>query len=318
MIDFQILESDADSVFDNEKRYSSSHHHHDDSSEKSASSKKGPPTKSFVPESPSMPKIEDPAGTPKSPVASSANTTAGHDNSITSDPSEATTTISDETTVISLRDPTPVSTPIENQVKSVAEPIIAAAGSAPVEVECAKHQSIVVNGTTDVDSSKLEATAPVSPTPSIIPEIIEPDVEPSTSASVPNQSEVLRVDSTEVYQILDSVRQTTGLSHKMSCVALQVILSELETIYSTRILHLLEPIAIHLNSSSMLQAPDEFVEHTNDSQRLKVIFAKLSDCKNDSEQRSWMLHEDEAYIIRFLTDLIEILVCITGSLLILS
>lgn len=281
-------------MFNNEKHYTS---HADDSSEKSAS-KKGPPTKSFVPESPSMPKIEDP-GTPKSPVASSTNT--GHDNSITSDPSEATTTISDDMTVISLKDPTPAVTPIETKVKTIPETIAAAS-----EVECTTKES-VNNGTTDVESAKLEITAPVSPTPSIIPEIIEPDLEPSTSASVSNQSEVLRVDSTEVYQILDSIRQTTGLSHKMSCVALQVVLSELETIYSTRILHLLEPIAIHL-SNSMLQAPDEFVEHTNDSQRLKVIFAKLSDCKNDSEQRSWMLHEDEAYIIRFLTDLIEILV----------
>lgn len=280
-------------MFDNEKRYTTVATVDDKSEKSSAVSKKGPPTKSFVPESPSMPKLEDPGTTPKSPVTSVSTNTAGHDNSITSEPSEATTTISDETTIISLRDP------VEAKVKSSA--IL-------LDGECAVNERVQTGGSPEGENSKLEITAPASPTPSIIPEIIEPDLEPSTSASVPNQSEVLRVDSSEVYQIIDSVRQTTGLSHKMSCVALQVILSELETIYSTRILHLLEPIAIHLNDSSMLQAPDEFVEHTNDSQRLKVIFSKLSDCKNDSEQRSWMLHEDEAYIIRFLTDLIEILV----------
>lgn len=286
-------------MFDNEKRYTTVATVDDTSEKSSAVSKKGPPTKSFVPESPSMPKLEDPGTTPKSPVTGSSTNTAGHDNSITSEPSEATTTISDETTIISLRDPTPAGTPVEAKVKSSA---------IPLDGECAVNERVPNGGSPEGENSKLEITAPASPTPSIIPEIIEPDLEPSTSASVPNQSEVLRVDSSEVYQIIDSVRQTTGLSHKMSCVALQVILSELETIYSTRILHLLEPIAIHLNDSSMLQAPDEFVEHTNDSQRLKVIFSKLSDCKNDSEQRSWMLHEDEAYIIRFLTDLIEILV----------
>lgn len=288
-LNLQILESDADALFDNEKRYT-----HEDTSEKSES-KKGPPTKSFVHESPSMPQLDD-AAAPKSPVASS--TSAGLDNSFTSDPSEATTTIS-EMTVVSHNDPSPAATPIETKSMAPTDSLVA-----PSEIECPIEEK-QTNISNQVDNIKPAHS--VSPTPSIIPEIIEPDLEPSTSATVPNQSDVLRVDSTEVYQILDSVRQTTGLSHKMSCVALQVILSELETIYSTRILHLLEPIAIHL-SNSMLQAPDDFVEHTNDSQRLKVIFAKLSDCKNDSEQRTWMLHEDEAYIIRFLTELIEILV----------
>lgn len=269
-------------MFDAEKRYTQ-----EEASEKVAS-KKGPPTKSFVPESPSMPKLEDTPATPKSPVATN------HDNSITSDPSEATTTISDELTVISQKEPVTPESPVEEAatVESVAVEVEAITISQPEPEAAATEETIQVES--------------VSPTASIIPEIIEPDAALNTSATVLNQSDVLRVDATEVYQILDSIRQTTNLSHKLSCVALQVILSELENIYSTRILHLLEPIAIHL-TDGLLQSPDEFIEHTHDSLRLKAIFAKLSDCKNDSEQRTWMLHEDEEYIKRFLTELNDIL-----------
>lgn len=291
-------------MFDNEKHYQKQQEHSDSSVE--TSSKVGPPTKQFVPESPSMPKIEDPV----TPTSTTNAVFGGHDNSITSDPSEATTTISDDATVVSLVEPsatTPTATIADNNA-------VAATPESTVESPTATHQTETVEVSTTVQAEipvevPVELTPPErSPVSQNIPEIIEPTLEPSTSTTVPNQSDVLRVDATEVYQIIDSIRQTTSLSHKMACVALQVILAELETIYSTRILHLLEPIAIHL--AAPLQAPDEFVEHTVDSQRLKVIFAKLSDCKNDAEQRAWMLHEDEEYIMRFLTHLNEVLVSI--------
>lgn len=112
-----------------------------------------------------------------------------------------------------------------------------------------------------------------------------------------------------LFNSTDSIRQTTNLSHELSCVALKVVLSELETIYSTPVLEFIEPIAKHF-TDEQLSAPDEFIEHTHDSHRLKLIFGQLAECKNDSEQRTWMLHEDEDYIVQFLTELIEILVSI--------
>lgn len=72
-------------------------------------------------------------------------------------------------------------------------------------------------------------------------------------------------------------------------------------------LEFIEPIARHF-TAEQLSAPDEFIEHTHDSHRLKLIFGQLAECKNDSEQRTWMLHEDEDYIVQFLTELIDILV----------
>lgn len=86
----------------------------------------------------------------------------------------------------------------------------------------------------------------------------------------------------------------------------QVVLAELETIYSTRILHLLEPIAVHLTGTQPLEAPADCREHTHDAQRLKCIFAKLQACTDDAQQRTWVLHEDEAYIARLLGELVEI------------
>lgn len=188
----------------------------------------------------------------------STPTATAYDNSFTSDPSEATNTISDDATIISQ---------IENTIEKATE------------IKPASESTEVV--------------------------ILE---EPPNEESASKEPRI-SVDAISVYQIIDSIRQTTSLSHKLSCVALRVVLSELESIYSIQILDLLEPIASHLLRP--LSAPDEFVEHTHDSQRLKIIFSQLADCKNDSEQRTWILHEDEQYIKKFLTELIEILVNIT-------
>lgn len=200
---------------------------------------------------------------------------AGHDNSFTSDPSETTNTISDDATVISKVEY------IEEKSEEIS--------SASISQE--NHHSNPTNASNPV-TSKTKA--------------IETNDSSSEHNKIGNCSKKLTVDASEVYQIIDSIRQTTSLSHKLSCVAVRVVLSELEAIYSTKILHFLEPIATHLVVP--LNAPDEFIEHTHDSQRLKIIFSQLADCKNDSEQRTWILHEDEQYITKFLTELIEILV----------
>lgn len=211
-----------------------------------------------------------------------------HDNSITSDPSEATNTISDDATVL-------IKTAKLNQPKP-ASPNTSNEDTTPYELN---------------DKSKKCAKA---------------------------KPEQLEVSQIEVYQILgkhkwtwklrrhyinklnkllDSIRQTTNLSHELSCVALKVVLSELETIYSTPVLEFIEPIAKHF-TAEQLSAPDEFIEHTHDSHRLKLIFGQLAECKNDSEQRTWMLHEDEDYIVQFLTELIDILVSLLYCLIPIS
>ena len=51
---------------------------------------------------------------------------------------------------------------------------------------------------------------------------------------------------------------------------------------------------------------------SHDAQRLSVIFSELTACKDDSQQRSWALHEDEAIIQEYLQELLSILVSLVG------
>uniref|UniRef100_A0A2M4ARI4 Putative coeffector of mdia rho gtpase regulates actin polymerization and cell adhesion turnover n=1 Tax=Anopheles triannulatus TaxID=58253 RepID=A0A2M4ARI4_9DIPT len=125
--------------------------------------------------------------------------------------------------------------------------------------------------------------------------------DPSSSSSP-----ATKVEPAEVYQIVDAVRNSTRLSHELSCVALRVVLSELEGLLPPAVVRQhLEPIAQHL--AAPLDVTDALLGQTHDALRLRVIFAELSDCKNDAEQRTWMLHEDEADISQYLTELIRIL-----------
>lgn len=120
-----------------------------------------------------------------------------------------------------------------------------------------------------------------------------------------------QVSSETVYQIVDAVRQNTNLSHELSCVALRTILSEMEMIMPRRALPYLEGIAVHLGSP--LLAPDNLLGETHDARRLRAIFADLADCKNDSEQRTWMLYEDEDDIIQYIQELTGILVSVVNE-----
>lgn len=114
-----------------------------------------------------------------------------------------------------------------------------------------------------------------------------------------------KIEAQDVYQIVDSIRKVTNLSHDSSCAALRVVLSELEPLLPPAINLYLEPIAQHLTAP--LPAPDNLLGQTFDAQRLRIIFAELADCKNDSEQRTWMLYEDENEISQYLSELIRIL-----------
>ncbi|XP_059615007.1 NCK-interacting protein with SH3 domain [Phlebotomus argentipes] len=118
-------------------------------------------------------------------------------------------------------------------------------------------------------------------------------------------SEVNRITSDDVYLIVDSIRLNTNLSHTDSCIALRTVLTEVGTLLP-HIAPQLETVASHLNSEPLV-APDNLLGDTHDSRRLRAIFADLADCKNDSEQRSWMLFEDEDEIIQYLTVLNGIL-----------
>lgn len=120
------------------------------------------------------------------------------------------------------------------------------------------------------------------------------------------KNEPIIIEEQDVYQIIESIRKNTNLSHELSQVALRVFISEMEALLP-EISRYLDPIAVHLTSNS-LSVPDNLLGETHDSQRLRNLFSELADAKNDTDQRTWMLYEDEADITNYLTELIRILV----------
>lgn len=150
--------------------------------------------------------------------------------------------------------------------------------------------------------------------PDVVPELKSEKSDGSSSAgkAVGNggckTSEARRdiiVEEQDVYQIVESIRKCTNLSHELSQLALRVVISEMEALLPETGKYL-DSIAVHLTAP--LTVPDNLLGDTHDAQRLRNLFSELADAKNDSEQRSWMLHEDEADIINYLTELIRILV----------
>lgn len=120
-----------------------------------------------------------------------------------------------------------------------------------------------------------------------------------------DKHDVIIVEEQDVYQIVESIRKNTNLSHELSQLALRVVIDEMEALIPESAKYL-DPIAIHLTNP--LTVPDNLLGQTHDAQRLRNLFCELADAKNDSEQRSWMLYEDEVDLTNYLTELIRILV----------
>lgn len=173
--------------------------------------------------------------------------------------------------------------------------------------------TITITSTTDdatIITKDFEDEEEVPPAPELKEEKSEGstsdkiEVGNGTCKNIEKHHEVI-VEEQDVYQIVESIRKATNLSHELSQLALRVVISEMEVLLPDSG-KFLEPIAVHLSSS--LTVPDNLLGDTHDAQRLRSLFSELADAKNDSEQRSWMLHEDEIDITNYLTELIRILV----------
>ena len=97
----------------------------------------------------------------------------------------------------------------------------------------------------------------------------------------------------------------TDLSHSLSCAAVEVVLEKLSEInVSSSVLC----IPQYLKALKMgLETPTK-IEDTYDARRLKLLFNELKLCKDDCQQRSWALHDDECVIRNYLNEVISILV----------
>ncbi|XP_014469950.1 PREDICTED: NCK-interacting protein with SH3 domain isoform X2 [Dinoponera quadriceps] len=126
-----------------------------------------------------------------------------------------------------------------------------------------------------------------------------------SSSSAKSNLSLQAINSRSAYQLLDQVRKNTQLSYEMSKVAVTVVVSGLRQLMPETVSHyfdaLLHQLQTPLNVSKMS------IEETYDANRLKIIFTELTSCKEDSQQRSWMLYEDESIIVEYIKELTEIL-----------
>ena len=107
-------------------------------------------------------------------------------------------------------------------------------------------------------------------------------------------------------ELIEKIRMTTGLSHEMSQVTLQTVLNFLHL----KIGNLPEEMGEMMESltaTNVIRNNPNLIDNSSDAFQLRQIFRKLTECKDDEQQRSWALHEDEGMIIENLERLIEIL-----------
>ncbi|XP_076670690.1 NCK-interacting protein with SH3 domain [Andrena cerasifolii] len=120
-----------------------------------------------------------------------------------------------------------------------------------------------------------------------------------------NKAPSCDINSHTAYQLLDQVRRNTQLSYEMSKVAVMVVVSGLQQLFPKGTSHYFDALLHQLETP--FTASQLSIEETYDANRLKVIFTELTSCKEDSQQRNWMLYEDESVIVDYIKELTSIL-----------
>jgi hypothetical protein len=73
--------------------------------------------------------------------------------------------------------------------------------------------------------------------------------------------------------------------------------------------HIENELAGVTDGLTFVQNYDGIEHESDDAVQLRQILQQLALAKDDSQQRSWFLHEDEPAICQHLHDIISILVC---------
>ncbi|XP_065343031.1 NCK-interacting protein with SH3 domain [Cloeon dipterum] len=148
-----------------------------------------------------------------------------------------------------------------------------------------------------------------------------PRAPPEGAPSLPNNeiksasSHSLSTDMNEeqraeaAYELVQQVRQKTGLKHELSCVAVRVVLEGMRQLPFDMVSAPVVSVAGSLISflDAAHEMPDSVLDNTHDAFRLRVVLEELATAKDDDQQRSWMLHEDEQTLKDYLSELQSIL-----------
>ncbi|KAM4893812.1 NCK-interacting protein with SH3 domain isoform 2-T2 [Sylvia borin] len=117
---------------------------------------------------------------------------------------------------------------------------------------------------------------------------------------------VASVPKTIGAELIELVRRNTHLSYELSRVAIGIVIGHIQTSIPTTS-SIMEQILISVVESKNLSAGLPSGQICHDEQRLEVIFADLARHKDDAQQRSWALYEDENVICCYLEELLHIL-----------
>ncbi|OXB53604.1 hypothetical protein ASZ78_007685 [Callipepla squamata] len=117
---------------------------------------------------------------------------------------------------------------------------------------------------------------------------------------------VAAVPKTIGAELIELVRRNTHLSYELSRVAIGVVIGHIQTLVPATS-GIMEQILISVVESKDLSSGLPSGQICHDEQRLEVIFADLARHKDDAQQRSWALYEDENVICCYLEELLRIL-----------
>lgn len=162
------------------------------------------------------------------------------------------------------------------------------------------------NGSLESSSTALMETSPHKADDASVEDFpLPPPPEPESMPAVTVKDLLQEVPIPDKIgpELLEEVRKSTGLSFEKSKIAVETVLGyvgckmpDLEVVVD-KILN-----SLHFGRD----ISDEDVS-SHDAQRLTVIFTELTACKDDSQQRSWALYEDESVIHEYLEELLSIL-----------
>lgn len=112
------------------------------------------------------------------------------------------------------------------------------------------------------------------------------------------------------------VRCQTGLSHEDSRLAVGVVAETLLDILPSEATPGLEGFLDQLKSP--LEPPPSLLDRTQDAVRMRKALKHLTAAREDAQQRSWALWDDEAALSQSISQLSTILVIITYGTLAIS
>ncbi|KAK2587861.1 hypothetical protein KPH14_003958 [Odynerus spinipes] len=162
-----------------------------------------------------------------------------------------------------------------------------------------RKQSIPRQSSSEVVQKVQSTTTEVRKSPS------QSSARPSPNSSPVKNNSLCNINSKTAYQLLDQVRRNTQLSYEMSKVAVIVVVSGLQQLLPENVSHYFEALLQQLDTPLTVSKMN--IEETYDASRLKIIFTELTSCKEDSQQRNWMLYEDESVIVENISELTSIL-----------